>query len=196
MNDFAGNPIERFDEWFQAALGGGLVEPSAMTIATVSADGRPAARMVLLKHFDDDGFVFCTGYRSRKGEELGAVPWAALVFWWDRLHRQVRVEGPVERVSAQESDRYWRNRPRGSQLGARASAQSEVIASRGVLEARLHEENRLFAGEPVPRPEHWGGYRVRCDVIEFWEGREDRLHDRMRYTRTGDGGWRVERLSP
>ncbi len=196
MLSIVSDPLKLFAEWFEQALEGGLVEPSAMTLATVSPAGRPSARMVLLKHVDEDGFVFCTSYSSRKGEELAHTPWGALVMWWDRLHRQVRVEGPVERVSAEESDRYFANRPRGSQLGASASPQSAVIDSRAVLEDRVRELESAYRGREIPRPQGWGGYRVRVDSIEFWEGREDRLHDRLRFRRQGPHSWIAERLGP
>ncbi len=196
MASVVSDPLKLFAEWFEQARQGGLVEPSAMTLATVSPAGRPSARMVLLKHVDEDGFVFCTSYSSRKGEELAHTPWGAMVMWWDKLHRQVRVEGPVERVSAAESDRYFANRPRGSQLGASASPQSAVIAGRAMLEARVREIEAAHRGRPVPRPPSWGGYRLRVDSIEFWEGREDRLHDRLRFRRRGPQSWIAERLGP
>ncbi len=166
-----------------------------MALATVGPGGRPAVRMVLLSSFDERGFVFHTNYRSRKGEEIAQSSRVALSLWWDPLARQVRVEGRAERTSAAESDAYFAGRPRGSQLGAWASNQSAVIPDRAVLEERVLEAERRYAGGPVPRPPHWGGYRVVPDLIEFWEGRESRLHDRIRYRREA-GGWVAERLAP
>lgn len=190
------DPIALFQTWLAAALRSGMLEPNAMTLATVDAEGRPAARMVLLKGADARGFTFFTNYQSRKGRELSANPHAALCFWWDAMERQVRIEGRVERVSAAESDEYFASRPRGSQLGAHASEQSAELPDRGLLTAQLAELERRFAQSPIPRPEHWGGFRVVPDAIEFWQGRASRLHDRLRFTKNADGGWRRVRLSP
>jgi pyridoxamine 5'-phosphate oxidase len=167
-----------------------------MTLATASADGAPSARIVLLKAFDERGFVFFTDYRSRKGAELEANPRAALVLYWGELDRQVRITGRVGRTSHEDSARYFSSRPLGSRLGAWASHQSRVIPGRAALEADLREVEARFGDGDVPLPEHWGGYRVAPETIEFWQGRESRLHDRIRYSREGGGRWRVERLSP
>jgi pyridoxamine 5'-phosphate oxidase len=190
------DPIRQFRVWLEEAEEAGLHEPNAMTLATCTPDGRPSARMVLLRGLDENGFAFFTGYESRKASELTANSRAALVFWWPTLERQVRIEGPVERTTTQESDAYFRTRPRGSQLGAWASKQSEVIVGRNVLEQRMAELEQKYAGGEVPRPPFWGGFRVRPIVIEFWQGRPNRLHDRIRYRRVEEGGWRIERISP
>jgi pyridoxamine 5'-phosphate oxidase len=190
------NPFKQFQTWFDAAITANLPEPNALTLATASRDGRPSARVVLLKGFDERGFVFYTNYESRKGRELDENPFAAMVFLWDELERQVRIEGAVERVSADESDDYFNSRPWGSRLGAWASKQSTVITGRDVLDQQWQELTAAYEGREVPRPPHWGGYRVIPQVIEFWQGRPSRLHDRLRYTRQQDGAWVIERLSP
>lgn len=194
--DVDADPLRQFEKWFGQALAANLPEPNAMTLATATADGQPSARMVLLKTFDASGFTFFTNYDSRKGHELTANPRAALLFFWAELHRQVRIEGTVERVSEAESDAYFRSRPLGSRLGALASAQSVVLSSRQVLEERVRELAQRFPDGDVPRPPHWGGYRLCPLTIEFWQGRPDRLHDRLRYQRVQPDGWRLERLSP
>lgn len=190
------NPIRQFQQWFAEAVQAELPEPNAMTLATVAADNRPSARMVLLKDADEAGFVFYTNYESRKGRELAQNPWAALVFWWVELERQVRVEGFVGRVTAEESDAYFQSRPYGSRLGAWASQQSQVVAGRAVLERRLEELTAAYQDREVPRPPYWGGYRLKPTVIEFWKGRPNRLHDRLQYRLRDDGAWLIERLSP
>ncbi len=190
------DPFRQFRTWYDAAVAAGLIEPNAMTLATASKDGRPAARMVLLKGFDPAGFVFYTNYESRKARELAENPWAALVLFWVELERQVRIEGRIEQVSPQESDAYFQSRPRGSQLGSSASHQSQVIPGREMLERRVEELEAEYQDRDVLRPSFWGGYRVVPDAIEFWQGRPDRLHDRLRYRRQDDGSWVIERLSP
>ena len=192
--DAAADPMAQFAAWFEAALAGEVYEPNAMALSTVGADGQPTARMVLLKGFDAEGFVFYTNLESRKAQELAGNPRASLLFWWDRLHRQVRIEGRVELVDEAEADAYFASRPHGSRIGAIASPQSRVIEGRAGLEARVAE---LTARHPedVPRPRHWGGYRLRPTLLEFWQGRPSRLHDRLRYTRSKEG-WRIERLAP
>jgi pyridoxamine 5'-phosphate oxidase len=194
--DMDADPLRQFEKWFEQALAANLAEPNAMTLATATPDGQPSARVVLLKAFDAAGFTFFTNHDSRKGQELTANPRAALLFFWSQLQRQVRIEGTVERVSEAESDAYFRSRPLGSRLGAWASQQSEVIAGRDVLEERMRELAQRFPDGEVPRPPHWGGFRVYPLTIEFWQGRPDRLHDRLRYQRVQPAGWRLERLAP
>jgi pyridoxamine 5'-phosphate oxidase len=193
------DPFRQFARWFEEALKAQLPEPTAMTLATVDGGRRPAARIVLLKGFDERGFVFFTNYRSRKGRELASWPQAALLFHWVELERQVRIEGVVAKVDEAESDAYYASRPRPSRLGAWASPQSESVPDRAALEARFAaiEAKYRDAGDAVPRPEHWGGYRLAPDCFEFWQGRVSRMHDRVRYRRPGGTGhWRIDRLAP
>nr|WP_243147622.1 pyridoxamine 5'-phosphate oxidase [Scytonema sp. UIC 10036] len=194
--DVDSNPFIQFKRWFDQAIAAQLVEPNAMTLATTTREGKPSARMVLLKGFDERGFVFFTNYNSQKGQELAENPQASLVFWWAELERQIRISGRVEKISDAESDEYFYSRPLNSRLGAWASNQSEAIESRAVLEQRLQELQAKYQNQDVPRPQHWGGLRTIPIEIEFWQGRPNRLHDRLRYTRLNDGSWKIERLSP
>jgi pyridoxamine 5'-phosphate oxidase len=189
------DPFDLFSEWFDIASESNIILPEAMTLATATKDGQPSARMVLLKGHGPKGFVFFTNYGSRKSHELDSNPRAALVIHWEVLQRQVRIEGSVERLSADESSDYFATRPRGSQLGAWASRQSDVLSDRNVLHDAVAEVESRFSGVEIPRPEFWGGYRVIPDRIEFWQGQTNRLHDRLVFTRRGDG-WNVERLYP
>jgi pyridoxamine 5'-phosphate oxidase len=190
------NPFEQFKIWFDQALAAQLPEPNAMTIATATLDGKPSARIVLLKDYDERGFVFYTNYDSHKGQQLVKNPWGAIAFWWAELERQVRIQGRVEQVSAAESDAYFHSRPKGSQLGAWASNQSQVIDSREALEQRLQQLKEEYENKEIPRPPHWGGFRVIPTEMEFWQGRPNRLHDRLVYQRGEDGNWLIQRLSP
>ena len=191
----ADDPITQFGKWFADAQAAKILEPNAMTLATVGEDGMPSARIVLLKAFDQSGFSFFTNYSSRKGRELSAHPVASLTFFWASLERQVCIEGTVEKVSRAESEEYFQTRPVKSQLGAWVSSQSKVITSRNELETTMQELEKRFAGVAVPTPELWGGYRVLPRSVEFWQGRRSRLHDRLRYRREGER-WVLERLSP
>lgn len=190
------NPFMQFQTWFDQALSAELPEPNAMTLATATADGKPDARIVLLKGFDEEGFVFYSNYNSQKGQQLAANPWGTLVFWWAELERQVRIEGYVEKVSTEESEAYFASRPFASKLGAWASPQSEVISSRAVLEDNIAKLQQQYEQQGVPKPPYWGGYRLLPQEFEFWQGRPSRLHDRLRYRQQSDKAWIRERLAP
>jgi pyridoxamine 5'-phosphate oxidase len=189
------DPIVQFHEWFETVIDADLHEPNAMILATASPDGKPSARTVLLKGYDERGFVFYTNYEGRKANEIEANPMCALLFYWGELERQVRIEGPASRLSGEESDAYFVGRPRGSRLGAWASEQSRPVEDRTVLEERVRALEAEYEGREIPRPPFWGGYRVEPEEIEFWQGRENRLHDRLVYRRE-HGAWRIERLQP
>ena len=188
------DPIRQFQGWFEQAVEAGIPEPNAMTVATASPEGRPSARIVLMRGFDARGFVFFTNYRSRKGAEIAANPFASLVFFWQPLERQVRVEGRVVLATEEESDEYFHGRPLNSKLGAWVSNQSGVVPGRETLEAELEAIKARYPDEAIPRPTHWGGYRVVPDSFEFWQGRRSRLHDRIAYRMSREEGWRIERL--
>ena len=193
--DAGDDPVALFGRWLDDAVAAGVNESNAMALATADAAGRPSVRIVLLKGFDDAGAVFYTNYASRKGEELAANPWASAVLLWHPLQRQVRIEGQVERLEPAESDAYFASRPRGAQIGAAASHQSRPVEDRAQLEAQVAEVERTFEGRDVERPDEWGGYRLTLDAVEFWQGRANRVHDRLRFTRDGEG-WSRERLQP
>jgi len=193
--DVQKNPIDQFNIWFDQARHAELPEPNAMTVASVDADGKPSARVVLIKEVNHKGFVFFTNYESRKGKALTHNPQAALLFFWPELERQIRIEGSVEKLSDEESDEYFHSRPLDSRIGAWASPQSQVISGRSVLVAKAAEYALKFALNP-PRPPHWGGFRVKPQALEFWQGRPSRLHDRIRYTQQAYGIWKIERLAP
>ena len=194
--DLDPDPLAQFRKWFQQAVDADVHEPSAMTLATVDSDAQPSARIVLVKGLDERGFSFFTSYESRKGRELAANPRASLVFFWKELERQVGIRGTVSKLSREESEKYFQLRPRGSRLGAWTSQQSQPIASRSVLEEKLRQLEQKYPGEEVPLPPYWGGYVLAPAEIEFWQGRLNRLHDRVRYTRQPDNSWKIERLSP
>lgn len=195
LADVAETPVLQFDKWWKEAVSSSIDEVNAMTLATVNADGKPSARIVLLKGFDDSGFVFFTNYLSDKGKSISQHPYVSLVFFWKELERQVRIEGSCIQVSESESDEYFLSRPIGSRLGAWASPQSTVISSRSMLDQNLDEVTAKYANGIIPRPTHWGGYRVVPEMVEFWQGRPSRLHDRIRY-RKDEHQWLIDRLAP
>jgi pyridoxamine 5'-phosphate oxidase len=195
-NDIAQHPVDQFDKWWQQVLESQVIEPNAMTLATASSDGLPAARIVLLKGFDKEGFVFFTNYKSYKGMQLEENPKACLVFFWKELERQVRITGLVKKIPSEESEKYFHSRPAGSQIGAVASPQSQVIESREWLDETYKKLSDKYNNADVPYPEHWGGYKVLPVIMEFWQGRPSRLHDRIQYTKEENGSWKTERLAP
>ena len=190
------DPLLQFQQWFEEAIATGIAEPNGMSLATVDRDGQPWLRTVLLKLYDERGFVFFTNYESDKSRQIAGNPRVALLFPWVALARQIQITGTASRISAIESLKYFATRPRGSQIGAWASPQSRVIRSRSLLDAKVEEMLRKFSDGEIPLPDFWGGYRVAPETIEFWQGRESRLHDRFRYSREPEGGWRIERLAP
>jgi len=197
VKDVNSDPIQQFAHWFKEAMDSQLLEPNAMTLSTITSDGKPTARVVLLKEFNTSGFVFFNNYESRKGQELAKQPYACLVFNWLELQRQVRIEGRVEKISAADSTDYFQSRPRGSQIGAWASPQSTVIPDRKVLEEKIEQlTNKYGDFSSLPRPDHWGGYIVQPTLIEFWQGRQSRLHDRVQYKVEANGEWKAARLAP
>ncbi len=195
-SDVLPDPVAQFEQWFGAAQKAQVPEPNAMNLATVSADGRPTARIVLLKGIEEESFLFYTNYESRKGQDLQHMPYVALTFFWPELERQVRIEGEATKISEERSTTYFQSRPRGSQLGAWVSPQSQIIEDRSVLDQRQQELSERFDEEKIPRPHYWGGYAVQPHTIEFWQGRPSRLHDRLRYRRQADDTWVIERLAP
>jgi pyridoxamine 5'-phosphate oxidase len=194
--DLDPDPMRQFANWWQQALESKIEEPNAMTLATCSASGRPSARIVLLKGIENNGFVFFTNYLSRKGTEIHDNPFVSLLFFWKELERQVRIEGKITRVAAKESDEYFSSRPKESRIGAWSSPQSRVIESREILQKNVEKYNAQFAEGIIPRPEFWGGYQLQPDLIEFWQGRPGRLHDRLRYALAENNTWKIERLAP
>lgn len=195
-NEANADPIKQFDKWFNEALEARQHEPTAMTLATATHDGRPSARIVLMKGFDNNGFVFYTNYLSRKGKEIAKNPLGALLFFWDSMERQVRIEGTIEKVSKEESERYFHSRPKGSQVGAIISPQSQEIPNRDMLEQKWQETETQYADKDIPKPSYWGGYILKPRMIEFWQGRPSRLHDRILYKKIDNNNWKKVRLAP
>jgi len=189
------NPFRQFSKWYNLALNSGFLHPDAMMLATADKMGKPSARIVLLKGFDEKGFIFFTNYESKKGVELAQNPYAALLFYWDKLDKQVRIEGSVEKTSLKESEEYFHSRPRGSQIGALVSPQSKILKSRAELEKKYEETANEYEGTEIPLPENWGGFILKPSCFEFWQNRDNRLHDRIRYVLEG-GKWKIERLAP
>jgi pyridoxamine 5'-phosphate oxidase len=194
--DAKAGAIEQFTAWWQDAVNSEIDEINALTLCTSTTDGKPSGRIVLLKGYDEDGFVFFTNYNSNKGNTLAANPQACMVFFWKELERQIRIDGAIEKISAEENDAYYFSRPAGSQVGAWASPQSSVIENREVIEKNVEKYEKEFAEKPISRPPHWGGYRLKPTCIEFWQGRPSRLHDRLKYTLQDSGQWKIERLAP
>jgi pyridoxamine 5'-phosphate oxidase len=194
--DVTANPVSQFGKWFKEALAANLCEPNAMTLATAGTDRKPSARIVLLKGFDEKGFVFFSNYLSAKGKEIARNPAVALLFYWPELERQVRIEGTIEKLSKEESERYFQSRPKGSQIGALVSQQSQLLENRAELETKWNEMEILYADKKVPKPAYWGGYVVKPMEVEFWQGRESRLHDRIVYKKADKQTWKIARLAP
>lgn len=194
--DSDANPIKQFDSWFNEAIAANVIEPNAMTLATATTDGRPSARIVLLKDYNPDGFSFYTNYLSRKGREIAKNPMGAVTFFWPELERQVRIEGTIEKLSKVQSDRYFNSRPKGSQISAVVSPQSQEIGSRGELDSRMVKMENEYKDKEVPKPAHWGGYILKPRLIEFWQGRPSRLHDRIVYKKVDNKNWKKVRLAP
>ncbi|HEY1024381.1 MAG TPA: pyridoxamine 5'-phosphate oxidase [Sphingobacteriaceae bacterium] len=194
--EIAKDPFKQFEKWFKDAMMSDLLEPNIMTLATATADGKPSARIVLLKGFDDNGFIFYTNYLSRKGKEIAKNPYASLVFYWHELERQVRIEGTIEKLSKEESERYFHSRPKDSQIGAAASPQSQVINNRKELEEKWEALEEKYHNKEVPKPSYWGGYIVKPQIVEFWQGRPGRLHDRIMFRKADKTSWKIVRLAP
>lgn len=194
--DSDANPVKQFDSWFNEAIAANVLEPNAMTLATATTDGRPSARIVLLKDYNPDGFSFYTNYLSRKGREIAKNPMGAITFFWAELERQVRIEGTIEKLSKVQSDRYFNSRPKGSQISAVVSPQSQEVASRGELDSRMVKMENEYKDKEIPKPAHWGGYILKPRLIEFWQGRPSRMHDRIVYKKVDNKNWKKVRLAP